>query len=103
VGFRGCTDDSEIRTISCPYREPNHDNCDHQSLHQPSYPGFHRRNNALEQALSTFHIVQATVDKLGLHTGNTKFNTQNEEWILNTNEVLQSNISCVLSKYNAKE
>jgi hypothetical protein len=97
VSPRGCTDDSERRTISCPYRETNHDHYDHESLHQPSYPGFHRRNNALEQALSYFHMVQETVAKFGLHKGNTKFSTQNEEWMLNTNEVLQSNTSCLLS------
>jgi hypothetical protein len=55
-----------------PTGKKKHDHCDHKSLRQPSYSGFHRRNNALEQALSTFHMVQATVAKFRLHKGNAK-------------------------------
>jgi hypothetical protein len=33
----------------------------------------------LDQACSTFYVVQANLAKFGLHAGNMKFNTQNEE------------------------
>jgi hypothetical protein len=34
---------------------------------------------SLEQARSTFYVVQATSAKFGLHAGDMKFSTQNEE------------------------
>jgi hypothetical protein len=36
---------------------------------------------ALEQACSALYMVRATSAKFGLHVGNMKFNTQNDEWI----------------------
>jgi hypothetical protein len=36
-------------------------------------------NTPLVQARSAFHVVRAVWTEFGLHTGNMKFNTQNEE------------------------
>jgi hypothetical protein len=37
--------------------------------------------NSLKQSCSIFYVVRATPATFGLHVGNMKFNTENEEWI----------------------
>jgi hypothetical protein len=53
----------------------------------------------LEQAWTTFYVVRETSEKFGVHAGNMKFVTQNEEWITIPTYNYMYNFTCLFYIY----